>query len=68
MKIVVIGGTGLIGSKVVTCLEEEDNEVVADPKARYFGAELVERSLVPESAEHLGEIRFSDWLAQSATT
>ena len=29
MKIVVIGGTGLIGSKVVTCLEEEDNEAVA---------------------------------------
>src|SRR5262245_36518671 len=29
MKIVVIGGTGLIGSKVVSCLEEEDNEPVA---------------------------------------
>ena len=29
MKIVVIGGTGLIGSKVVTCLKEEDHEAVA---------------------------------------
>jgi uncharacterized protein YbjT (DUF2867 family) len=29
MKIVVIGGTGLIGSKVVSCLEEEDHEAVA---------------------------------------
>jgi uncharacterized protein YbjT (DUF2867 family) len=29
MKIVVIGGTGLIGSKVVACLNEEDNEAVA---------------------------------------
>jgi uncharacterized protein YbjT (DUF2867 family) len=28
MKIVVIGGTGLIGSKVVACLEEEDHEAV----------------------------------------
>ena len=28
MKIVVIGGTGLIGSKVVACLEEEEHEAV----------------------------------------
>ncbi|HET9121347.1 MAG TPA: hypothetical protein VFN72_12530 [Solirubrobacterales bacterium] len=37
--------------------------VVADSKARYFGAELEERSLLPENAEHLGQIKFSDWLA-----
>ena len=41
--------------------------VVADPKARYFGTELQERSLVPTKAVHLGEIRFNDWLAQPAT-
>ena len=41
--------------------------VIADPKARYFGAELQERSLLPTNAVHLGEIRFSDWLAQPAT-
>ena len=29
MKIVVIGGTGLIGSKVVACLREADHEAVA---------------------------------------
>jgi uncharacterized protein YbjT (DUF2867 family) len=29
MKIVVIGGTGLIGSKVVTCLKEKGHEAVA---------------------------------------
>jgi uncharacterized protein YbjT (DUF2867 family) len=40
--------------------------VVADPTARYFGAELEERSLVPANPGHLGEIRFRDWLAQSA--
>jgi uncharacterized protein YbjT (DUF2867 family) len=40
--------------------------VVADPKARYFGAELQERSLLPTNAVHIGEIRFSDWLAQPA--
>jgi uncharacterized protein YbjT (DUF2867 family) len=41
--------------------------VVADPKARYFGAELQERSLLPTNAVHLGEIRFSDWLEQPPT-
>jgi uncharacterized protein YbjT (DUF2867 family) len=41
--------------------------VVADPKARYFGAELQERSLVPTNAVHHGEIRFNDWLARPAS-
>jgi uncharacterized protein YbjT (DUF2867 family) len=40
--------------------------VVADPTARYFGAELQERTLVPTNATRLGRIRFSDWLAQPA--
>jgi uncharacterized protein YbjT (DUF2867 family) len=40
--------------------------VVADPKARYFGAQLQERSLLPTNAIHLGKIRFNDWLAQPA--
>jgi uncharacterized protein YbjT (DUF2867 family) len=38
--------------------------VVADPKARYFGAEVEERSLVPADPAQLGETRFSDWLAR----
>jgi uncharacterized protein YbjT (DUF2867 family) len=46
--------------------KDDPRTVVADPKARYFGAELEERSLVPTNPTHLGEIRFSDWLAQSA--
>jgi uncharacterized protein YbjT (DUF2867 family) len=41
-------------------------EVVADPHARYFGAELSERMLVPGADARLGEIRFEDWLSQSA--
>jgi uncharacterized protein YbjT (DUF2867 family) len=40
--------------------------VVADPKARYFNAELEERSLLPTNAIHLGEIRLDDWLAAPA--
>ncbi len=42
--------------------------VVADPEARYFGAVLQERSLVPDNAVHLGETRFHDWQAQPAKT
>jgi len=39
--------------------------VVADPRARYFGAELGERSLVPAEDARLGEIRFQEWLGQA---
>jgi uncharacterized protein YbjT (DUF2867 family) len=44
----------------------DPREVVADPHARYFGAEMAERMLVPDANARLGEIRFEDWLAQSA--
>jgi uncharacterized protein YbjT (DUF2867 family) len=40
----------------------DPREVIADPNARYFGAELSERSLVPGGDAMLGEIRFEDWL------
>jgi uncharacterized protein YbjT (DUF2867 family) len=46
----------------------DDRAVVADPEAPYFGAVLQERSLVPDDAAHLGEIRFDDWQAQPGTT
>ena len=41
-------------------------EVVADPHARYFGAELDERSLVPGAGARLGATRFKDWLSRTA--
>jgi uncharacterized protein YbjT (DUF2867 family) len=44
----------------------DPREVVTDPRARYFGAELGERSLVPGANARLGEIRFKDWLGQPA--
>jgi hypothetical protein len=42
--------------------------VVADPHARYFGAELGELTLVPGDDARLGETRFDDWLRQPTTT
>ena len=46
----------------------DPREVVADPHARYFRAELSERSIVPGDAAQLGETRFEDWLSRSAKT
>jgi uncharacterized protein YbjT (DUF2867 family) len=42
----------------------DPREVVADPHARYFGAELEERSLIPADDARLGEITFQEWLNQ----
>src|SRR5580765_608186 len=39
--------------------------VVADPHARYFGATLGERSLIPSGDARLGEIHLQEWLSQS---
>jgi uncharacterized protein YbjT (DUF2867 family) len=45
---------------------KDPREVVADPKARYSGAELSERTLVPGDDARLGETTFETWLSQSA--
>jgi uncharacterized protein YbjT (DUF2867 family) len=45
---------------------KDPREVVADPHARYFGAELGERTLVPGNDARLGDIHFEDWLGHPA--
>ena len=45
---------------------KDPREVVTDPRARYFGSELSERSLVPDKGARLGEIRYGIWAKQSA--
>ena len=42
-------------------------QVVADPRARYFGAALSERTLVAGDNARLGETRFEDWRRRSLT-
>jgi uncharacterized protein YbjT (DUF2867 family) len=44
----------------------DPREVVADQHARYFGADLEERSLIPCGEARLGDIRFDEWLGQPA--
>jgi uncharacterized protein YbjT (DUF2867 family) len=53
----------LVGRSLLA--RDDPREVVADPHAHYYGAELSERTLVPSDDARLGETRFEDWLSHS---
>lgn len=42
----------------------DDREVIADPHAQYFGAELSQRSLLPGGQATITPTRFADWLGR----
>jgi len=44
----------------------DPREVISDPHGRYYGIEVSERALVPDSTAQVGETRFESWLALSA--
>jgi uncharacterized protein YbjT (DUF2867 family) len=46
---------------------DDPRDVIADPDARYFGARLDERTLVPDGDPSLAETHFEDWLNQQAS-
>jgi uncharacterized protein YbjT (DUF2867 family) len=46
---------------------KDPREVVVDPNARYSGAKISEKTLVPGNNAQLGETRFETWLTQSAS-
>ena len=46
--------------------KHDKRKVVVDPKARYFGAELNDRSLTPGENPRIGKIRFEEWLNRTA--
>jgi uncharacterized protein YbjT (DUF2867 family) len=49
-----------------TLRERHDpREVITDPHAPYYGAELHERTLIPAAGARLATTRFDDWLNQS---
>jgi uncharacterized protein YbjT (DUF2867 family) len=50
----------------VLSARDDPREVIADPRARYSGAELGERTLLPGASARLAETRLADWLIQSA--
>jgi uncharacterized protein YbjT (DUF2867 family) len=45
---------------------DDPREVITDATARYSGAELAERTLVPGDDATLAETRFEDWLSRSS--
>lgn len=47
---------------------DDRRSVVADPGARYFGAQLQTRTLVPGDDARIASTRFEEWLSQSANT
>ena len=75
ITIVVIGGTGLIGTKVVKNLRQRGYEVVAaSPSSGVntvtgegLAEEVSDQSLVPGHHPRLGSMHFAEWLSQSTT-
>lgn len=44
---------------------EDPREVIADPEARYAGAKLSLKTLLPDNTARLGETRFKSWLTRA---
>ncbi|HEY3354678.1 MAG TPA: NAD(P)H-binding protein, partial [Polyangia bacterium] len=44
----------------------DPREVVADPRAGYYGVEVDQRTLVPGNDARLGDVRFEEWLGRPA--
>lgn len=49
-------------------VKRDDRKVVTDVHARYFGAELDDRSLTPGDNPHLGATTYQDWLNRQAAS
>jgi uncharacterized protein YbjT (DUF2867 family) len=67
-RIVEIGGPEALGldeavRRYLTATGDA-RQVVTDPKAPYYGIQVSERALVPDSAAWLGSTRLDDWLGQ----
>jgi uncharacterized protein YbjT (DUF2867 family) len=45
---------------------KDPREIIADPNARYAGAKIGEKTLLPGNNARLGETRFETWLTQPA--
>jgi uncharacterized protein YbjT (DUF2867 family) len=47
---------------------DDPRSVISDSHARYYGAQLGERTLVPDGNATIGETRFEDWLSRQFVT
>ncbi|MET8324015.1 hypothetical protein [Micromonospora sp. NPDC005189] len=50
----------------VLAAQQDPRSVVADPGARYFGATLGERSLVPADGARIAGTRLDDWRTRAS--
>jgi uncharacterized protein YbjT (DUF2867 family) len=48
----------------VLTARHDPRQVISDPQARYYGAALQERTLLPGKDASLGETHFEEWLSQ----
>jgi len=53
-----------VATEVATAYEDP-RQIIGDPHALYFGAELTDQSLLPGPGARIGALRFEDWLRQS---
>ena len=53
--------------RLILAAEEDPRPIVTDPRARFFGAALDERSLVPGPGAEIGAGTLRDWLRQFIT-
>jgi uncharacterized protein YbjT (DUF2867 family) len=47
---------------------KDPREVVADPRARYYGIRVSDTTLIPGGAAQLGEAHFEDWLSPAMSS
>ncbi len=63
---VEIGGPEKIGmdqfARIYLDMKKDKREVIADPKALYFGTVINDQSLVPADNARKGSIRYEDWI------
>jgi uncharacterized protein YbjT (DUF2867 family) len=66
--VVEIGGPDAIPlnelAREVLSAKEDDRQIIIDPHARYYGALLRDRTLLPGPTARRGALRFGDWLRQ----
>ncbi|SFJ33960.1 Uncharacterized conserved protein YbjT, contains NAD(P)-binding and DUF2867 domains [Phyllobacterium sp. CL33Tsu] len=66
---VEIGGPERFGldeiARVQLAADEDRREVIRDDRARYYGVELNDDTLLPLKGSRLGSLRYGDWLYRS---
>ena len=67
---VEIGGPEQFGldelARLSLAARKDPREVISDPHGRYYGIEVAQRALVPDSGARLASTRFEAWLNQAA--